>query len=289
MKPGIYYSLSADDYHAMREAPPMFSASTATVLCNETPLHAWTRNARLNPNYVREEKDVYDIGHIAHSMVLEGGTGKLQVFDVDDWRTKAAREAKAEARANGLIPMKKSDFAEVAAMVKRTHEQIAASRDAKKAFDPQFGKPEVTVIWIDDGVLCKARIDWLHDSLKFIDDYKTVVDANPDAMSRKILNEGLDIQEAIYRRGIQVVAGIDPVFRFICQEKSEPYALSVIGLNPQWQWHGELRRQRALSIWKTCLAENNWPGYPAQTAYPVMPKWIEDKEINEEMRDGVRV
>ena len=285
MKAGIYDSLSADDYHAMKDAPPMLSASIATLLCNETPLHAWTAHPRLNPNYVSEEKAIYDIGHLAHSMVLEGGTGKVKVFEFDSWRTKVSQEARDAARDAGFIPMLQQDFAEVEAMVKRTHVQLDAHKEAADAF--QRGKPEVTVIWQEDGVWCKARLDWLHDSHQKIDDYKTVVSANPDAIARKILNEGMDIQEAMYRRGVYVLAGLDPQFRFVCQDKAEPYALSVIGLNPQWQWHGEQRWRRALALWRECLTSNRWPGYPVRIAYPIMPAWIENMELTKETADAV--
>ena len=56
MKPGIY-GMSEDCYHADPADAPSLSASIAKILIAETPLHAWTAHPKLNPNFVREEKD----------------------------------------------------------------------------------------------------------------------------------------------------------------------------------------------------------------------------------------
>lgn len=301
MKPGIYPTLTHDDYHAMKDAPPMLSSSIAKLLCNETPWHAWTAHPRLNPNYVREDSEAFDIGTVAHALMLQGlsaghiikatrweGRGKNRVDTgepVEDYRTAEAREERDAARLARKIPILASQWARVEVMVLSGQLQLKLNRSAKDAFTN--GKPEVTLIWEDDGVWCKARLDWLHDDYKKIDDYKTAANANPETLGRVIDSNGLDIQEAFYRRGIQVLTGIDPSFRFIFQEKTEPFALCSIGMNPMWQTIGEKKRLFALDLWKKCLVTNEWPGYPNETCYPNMPKWAEDRWLYKETQDVI--
>ena len=57
-------------------------------------------------------------------------------------------------------------------MIERCHEQLAQHKEASNAFTE--GKPEQTIIWREDnGIWCRARLDWLHDSHLIIDDYKS--------------------------------------------------------------------------------------------------------------------
>ncbi len=301
MKPGIYYDLKPEDYHAMRNLPPMLSASTAKLLCNETPWHARYQHPRLNPDYVREDADHFDFGTVAHALMLQGlaeahiikatrweGRGKARIDTgepVEDYRGAEAREEREAARQAGKIPILANQWKRIELMVLSGQSQLKAHREAKDAFTG--GKPEVTLIWQEGSVWCKARLDWLHDDYGKIDDYKTAANANPETLGRTIDNDGLDIQDAFYRRGIQVLTGIDPLFRFVFQEKSEPFPLCVVGLNPMWQTIGEKKRLFALELWEKCLSTNEWPGYPVQTCYPNMPKWAEDRWLYKETADVI--
>jgi len=285
MKPGFYYGMPEAEYHDMKADVPILSSSICKLLCNETPLHAWTAHNQLNPDFEREEKNHFDIGNVCHALLLEGIT-KAEIMDFDDRRTKEYKLKAEAARLAGKIPILRKDWKDISAMVGSATKQIQKNRQAKDAFTN--GKPEVTIVWEEEGgVLCKARIDWLHDDFKMIDDYKTAANANPDTLARKLDDDGLDIQEAFYRRGIEVLMKVNPEFRFVFQEKAAPYAVCVVGLDNVWQTIGEKKRLFALETWRKCLATNDWPGYPTAICCPTMTTWMEDRWLRKETGDAI--
>ena len=281
------YTMSAEDYHAdeLRDQPAL-SSSIIKILVSESPLHAWTNHPKLNPNFVREESEVMDIGAIAHALLLEGES-KAVVLDFPDWRPKASKEARDEARKAGRVPLLDKHYQTVMLMVRSARQQLEAHRDAKDAFTD--GRPEQTIIWEESGLLCKARLDWLHDSHRKIDDYKTTgVTANPEAVSRTLFSNGNDIQAAWYIRGLKAIdPQCEPIFRFIYQETYPPYALSVIMLGPDALMMAERKIVRAMDTWRECLATNKWPGYPNEACYVNVPAWMEHQEMEKELNSVI--
>ncbi len=297
MTPGIY----CGDYKSDPSDAPALSQSIAKLLIGQTPLHAWTAHPRLNPNYVREDKEIFDLGTVAHALMLQGlevahiitatrweGRGKNRVDTgepVEDWRSAEAREERDAARLAKKIPILPNQWERVKAMVESGKRQIASHKEASDAFTK--GKPEVTIVWEDDGgVICKGRIDWLHDSMKIIDDYKTVgQSADPERYGRIMDSNGMDIQAAFYRRGIRKLFKIDPQFRFVVQETFTPNALCVIGIGSDFQWSGDSKVQRAIDMWAKCLSTNSWPGWPDRITYPILPTWAESREETRQLEE----
>ena len=101
--PGIYTDFPVDQYRADPCPQPSLTQSIAKVILDHSPLHAWHAHPRLNPRFVQDEEKKFDIGNTAHALLI--GRGKsIAVIDADDWRTKAAKEAReAAAFAKGKI------------------------------------------------------------------------------------------------------------------------------------------------------------------------------------------
>lgn len=259
------------------------TASIAKILCADSPLHAWT-NSRLNPDYAPEEKEIFDLGTVAHALMLEG-LNAATVLDFPDWKTKAAREARDEARAKRQTPILAKHWSRVELMVAAGKAQLAAHKQASEVFT-DAGKPEMTLAWVDDhDVPCRARLDWLRNDLKRIADYKgTGTSANPEGIARLAVSQGWDIQSAFYLRGLRKIAGKDADFVFVVQEDSMPYALSVVGMGPDFLWAGERKVQHAIDTWAECLETGRWAGYTNQIVYPVLPAWEENRIVEQELR-----
>jgi hypothetical protein len=282
------YTLPASAYHADPCPAPSLSSSIAKQICLASPLHAWQAHPRLNPAAVAEECEAFDIGTAAHARLLEpDAESAVTVIDAPDWRTKAAKEARDAARAAGRVPLLAKHASAVEAMVAAARGQLEAHRDggARMFLD---GQPERTLIWEDDGVWCRARLDYLRLTGPGVDvdDYKTCsTSANPEAWSRSLFQNGWDIQAAWYRRAVQHVIGADDVtFRYCVQETFPPYALSVIALAPDALVLAEKKCLYALDAWRRALAANHWPGYPAQTCYAIAPPWHEAAWLEKELR-----
>src|SRR6266571_488600 len=77
MTPGIY-TLTAEQYHADPAPTASLSSSVASILLDQSPLHAWLAHPRLNHSYVREDANSrFDLGSAAHMMLLERREDKI--------------------------------------------------------------------------------------------------------------------------------------------------------------------------------------------------------------------
>lgn len=300
MKPGIFQQTD-EQYHEGGDAPCL-SSSICKILCSSSPLHAWTAHSRLNPNFVRKEKEIFDLGTVAHALMLQGiesghiiqttkkeGKGKNRVdtgVPVTDYKTKEAKEERDAARAAGKSPILSYQWETVKAMVEAGRQQLANHKEASDAFTD--GTAETTLLWFDEefGVWCKARLDWLKSDRRRIFDYKsTGTSVNPETIANYAISQGWDIQGAFYLRGLRQITGHEADFIFIAQEYFEPYALAAVGLGPDFLWNGNSKVERALGVWAECLQTNSWPGYTQRIVYPVLPAWEEERSVRKEL-DG---
>ncbi len=287
-EPGIY-ELSEEDYHADPCPEPSLSASIAKKLVGQSPAHARHAHPRLNPGFEREEKEIFDRGTVAHALLLQG-LERAEIIstavdakgarrDVENWKLADAQRQRDEARAAGKIPILAMHWATVQQMIDRCREQLADHKEASDAF--LRGQPEQTIIWREDnGVWCRARLDWLHDSRRIIDDYKsTGREVDSDSIARHCIDDW-EIQDAFYRRGIMKLFRENAQFRFIAQENQEPYALNVVELGPDFRWMGDEKVEYAIRTFGNCLKNKHWPGYSDRVhCVQKIPKWAEDAWI----------
>lgn len=275
MLPDGIHNVREDSYHAdLLTEQPALSASILRVLVAKTPLHAWAAHPRLGNQEERNNSESLDLGTIAHRVILEGSYDGIRVIDADSYRTKEAKEARDAARAAGLIPVKLADYAALKRMCDTIMDRIGERTDKPAVFTA--GSPERTILWTENGVPCKARIDWLHDSLAVIDDLKTTgKTADPSYLARHVFQMGYDVQAAWYRRGIKALTGRTPDFRFVFAETVPPYAVSVVDLSPRAYALADEKINYGLNIWRACLAANKWPGYTTAVATIEPPGWAE--------------
>ena len=100
---GLVEDLPADEYHADPCERPSLSASIAKVLDRSSPLHAWAAHPRFGGRAPVRESKALARGTLLHALLL-GESDRIEVVHADDWRTKAAKAARADANAWGRIP-----------------------------------------------------------------------------------------------------------------------------------------------------------------------------------------
>ena len=287
MTPEGLHVIGADEYHRDPCPEPSLSSTIARVLLAQSPAHAWWNHPRLNPSFAEEDERSFDLGTVAHALLLEGVTS-FAVIEAADWRTKAAKKARAEAIADGLMPILDHQVETVQAMVKAARHQLLAFSVASEGSPPPFtnGVPERTLVWMAGGLWCRARLDWLHNDHRWIDDYKTTTgSANPEVWSRTLFASGYDVQAAFYLRAVKAVLGREAAFRFVVQETEPPYALSVIALAPDALDLAHRKVETAIAVWRKCLTANDWPAYPVRTCYAEAPPWDIARWMEREARD----
>lgn len=284
-EPGAY-KIEESAYHADPCPEPSLSTSIAKVLLGKSPRHAKTQHPRLNPNFTRTTRKEFDLGSAAHALML-GSHEKFVRIDAKDFRTKDAKAARDAAYEFDHIPLLEHQWTEVERMVAAGRAQLEVHEDARNAFTD--GTPEVVLIWQEGGVWCRCMLDWKPNSSRVFYDYKTTgQSANPDDFQSTFYNLTYDVQCAFYRRGIRAVLGVeDPVFEFVVQETADPFALSVVGITPAAVDLADRKVDEALNLWRWCLQNDTWPGYPNRTAYIEPPIWAEKKWLEREERDAL--
>lgn len=281
-QPGIY-DMPAAEYHADPvHGAPSLSSHLAHVLLTQSPQHAMWAHPKLSPAFRREEREEFDLGTACHSYLLEGDVSSLVIVDAKDWKKKEAQEARVAARAEGKVALLTDQWLRVQAMAGAVRAQLRAHAALPMPFGQ--GRAEETLVWQEGDVWCRARLDWLHKSNRFVDDLKTTSGtANPEAWTRgPLFSSGYDLQAAFYLRGLRVVLGVEAEFRFVVVEQQPPYALSVIALGPDALVLAEKKRMYAVNLWRQCLESGEWPGYPMETCHATLPEWEEKRWLARE-------
>lgn len=288
-------NIPASDYHADNVADtPTLSAGIANLLITASPAHAKANHPKLNPDYQPTHDDKFSIGTVAHALLLQGMT-VAEVVQADSWRSKAAQEAKADAVARGRVPLLPHQYGAVMGMYDAVAHQLAKLEVAPTPFTA--GEPEQTLVWDEDGVKCRARIDWLHSDLRFVDDLKTTSRyANPEAWQRGALyDHGCDVQAAFYLRGLRAYLNylgdmshpFEMQWRWVVVETQPPYALSVIAPGASVLALGDAKVEKALALWRRCLETNEWPAYPRTVVEAELPPWVESRWLEREAREEI--
>lgn len=267
--PGIYANIPEDQYHADPVRGGSFSCSGAKKLLDCPAKFDYIR--RTGP----EQKKEFDFGHAVHTHLL--GTGApVDVHDFDDWKTKAAREAKGDSYEMGHTPVLRKQWVVVEAMVAEVRRHPIASR----LLNPDHGKPEQSLFWRDPltGVMLRMRADFLPDYIEgrpyVASDYKTCASAEPRAFARAVINFSYHQQDPWYLDGIRAVLGVpDPKFVFIAQEKTAPYLVQVFQLDETLRAMGAERNRRAIDLFIQYSAAGVWPGYSDKIELITPPKW----------------
>jgi hypothetical protein len=266
------------------------SAGTCHTLLTYSPLHA--KHARENRG---DSSTDADIGTCAHSILLEGHQDGVAVINPadypsqkntipDGWTNNAIRAARDAAYASGKTPILKARMAEVLAMVDAALEFVGRSELAGIF---QRGRPELTMVWREDKLRCRARPDWLQDDHAWILDYKTGSGSvNPFMWKQHMLRMGYHVKAAFYQRGLEAITGTNAQFVFLAQETEAPYACALHGMEPSLQAYADEQASIAIERWRDCISRNSWPGHPASICYHDLPpylgaQWEEKKAVDE--------
>lgn len=274
-------TLSAEEYHADKVGDrPSLSASIARILISESPAHAYAAHPKLNPAWAPIVDPKFDIGNTVHQLLLDE-QARVEVIHYENWTTNDAKLCRDIARAAGKTPLLAKDWARATEIADAIREQVAGLEVTPSLLSD--GLPEQTLVWEENGIACKARLDWLRDDRTAIDDIKTTSrSANPETWSRTIFGLGYDVQASFYQRAVKAVTGADAEFRLLVVETAPPYALSVIGLSPAALALANDKVDWALATWARCLEANEWPAYAKQVAYADLPSWEETRWLQRE-------
>lgn len=267
------------EYLADPAPEPSLSSSIAKLLLDRSPSHARLAHAKLG-GVSSPSTAANDLGTLIHRYVLGKGSD-VEPIDADDFRTNAAKQARAKARSQGRIPV----LARVAGVA------VAAAACIRREFERAGvaldGESEVAIMWQETAehgpIWCRGMLDHVvaRDGLLHVYDLKTIHCAHPDDCTRSAINYGYDIQREAYTRAAERLwpeyeGRIE--FRFLFCEPDPPHAVTVAQLDATMRERGRRRWREAVETWSRCLHTDTWPGYAQEPVTLWSPGWLLQRE-----------
>lgn len=278
-QPGVY-DLTDAEYHADPVPGGSLSSTGARKLLPPSCPALFRHYADNGGQHKRE----FDLGHVAHLLVLGAGP-EPAIVEEKDWRTKDARNARVQAYRDGKVPVLRAEYNTAVAMAAALY----ADPLCAALLDPDHGAAEQSYFWIDAefDVWRRVRPDWLQQkpwSRPKIVDYKTTMSVEPRAISRAVHNWGYHQQQPYYEDALPA-CGVadDAAFLFIFQMKTAPYLPAVVQLDDDAVLIGRERNARALEIFRDCQASGLWPAHtpPGAVTTISLPSYAERQHLAE--------
>lgn len=282
------HEMPADRYHADPCPRPSLNASIAKILIEQSPAHARAAHPRLNPLAEGFNSSRLDLGTVCHTLAL--GTGKEIVsIDAENWTTKAAKQARDEARAAGKTPILAHVLDEAHMILSHLGPELERHGLAQ-LWNAPHAKSESVFIAKEGELFLRCMVDRHVAGAGglTIFDYKTAADVSPTFLQRQVVNMGYDVQDGHYTR---VAEALFPEyagrvrFVFLFQEITAPYCVVPVELDGTGKEIGRRKATAAARLFEQCLDVGHWPSYPAGIARPDYPAWAETAWMNREQFD----
>ena len=260
IKPGQYERVPMADYHGDLCAGPSVSSSGLRTIFTQSPAHYFV-TSYLNPDREEEEdKEAFVLGRAAHHLLL--GEDDFSTSFImrperfDSWRTKEAKEWKAQEEANGRTVLLPSQFDQIRGMARSLakHDLIEAGI--------LNGQIEQTLAWRDKetGIWLKARPDAIPSDSGDGADLKTTRHFGFD-LDNSAAKLRYDMQGALVKIGFKEVLGLTlQSFSLIFVETKKPHCVDVLTLHGEDLEQAEKDLRVALRTFAHCLETGDWFG-----------------------------
>src|SRR5699024_8322337 len=208
-----------------------------------------------------EHKKAYDVGTLAHALILEGSLDPLVIeVPFDTYHKNEAKEMRDAAYAAGLVPLKTPELDSILGPVEAMRDAVMSHSIAAELFTDH--DPEVSIFWEQDDVPMKARIDALHQSKGIAVDLNTIRSARPNDVRKQSSDLGYYIQQRHSLNGLKEVTGFEPDWYFVTVGKEAPHPVSVHKMSPDALEQAQARIEYAIARYKQAQ-EHGWTGYTA--------------------------
>ena len=308
MKPGLY-DISIDTYH---ESEGLSASGITKVL--DCPYKYWYEY--LNKDKPKDEKEsrALVIGQAVHTLALEpekfeskfavnnlelpeipkapllkdlvaefgkdkgrelfeGGKVEFETLKAEQDKLKAEWAAQCE----GKTMLSRDENEKVTAMAA----SIRSNKAFMKLIDDKNKYVEHSIYFNDPetGVLLKSRPDFFNHFLVL--DLKTTVSAKPSEFEKSIFNYGYHRQAALALDALHSLTGCQyDSFVILAVEKEAPYLTATYVLEKAALDLGRKQNREAIRLYKQCVDENKWMGYPEEVQQITLPNWAFNSQLN---------
>ena len=133
-------------------------------------------------------------------------------------------------------------------------------RELVKDYIPgETDKAELTLVFEWHGAPFKARFDW-YDG-EYVWDLKTCRDASPRGFKQAINAFNYHMQAALYVDAARALDLPAKGFKFLAQEKQDPFPYVVYSMHPEALKYAQARNAQALALIQECVANNDYKPY----------------------------
>ena len=229
--------------------------------------------------HARADTTALVIGRVLHAMVLDETPPAVAVYE-----GKVRRGEKWEAFAaehEGETILKRDELEDVAAM------RAAVLSHPRSAALFAEGEGEVSMVWEQQGIRCKGRLDWLRPCGSWVE-LKTTEAIKPARFARQAGHFLYHAQIAFYAGGLATITGQEAPEppHLVTVEKKPPYDVAVYRVDEEAIEAG----QRKVDAWLRKLAEarrtGQWPGVAPDVIRLELPDYVltdglEDVDLSE--------
>jgi hypothetical protein len=296
-EPGLYLGTPEERYHLDPCPDPSLSAGVAKIAFEKSLSKAQAAHPRLRlPDYPEDEEDeeersppwYMDVGAAVHSLALRSGR-PVECSPYRDWRTKDAKQYRAECRNERRIPLvpKYYDMAQrMAAKLQPRLTNLMGSDFAAEAM--ACSRDQKYDYWV------RSLFDGTSVDLRQVVELKTTAqDASPAAAQRTVNRNGNHFQSQFYLRNLD---NLDPGgmgkrrYNWVFQEFSYPYEIAILHPDPALMSAGDTKVEAAMFLWNKALHADEWPGYPRESLSVGPEPWMlrdleERMMMDEELQD----
>lgn len=280
----IRVAATAQEYLHDFAPDPSLSSSIAHTIVSRSPAHARVQHPRFGGAIHSGDDSAAKMrGTVIHRLLLGRG-GEFAVIEHDDYRTKAAKEARDAAIAEGRTPIKAADFDELQEAASAIAHRLDREHGIRLA-DPDdlamgVAENEVCLLWreqtVDGPIWCRAMLDHTRPEEAELFDLKSSRNAHPEACRSHVASFAYHIQAEWYARGWRRLrpdqAGRER-FRFIFAETEPPYAVTVPTLSGTFREIGRREIERAIEAFGWSMKRDVWPVWDNVTPVLEPPAW----------------
>lgn len=171
-------------------------------------------------------------------------------------QTKAYHEAQEHAESVG----KQLASCDEVARMRLMRDAVMGNPMCRAAVE-RLTDAEITLVWRDDGLACKARVDGLCAADDgFALNVKTTERFSLGAIERQIYDLAYDLSEAWYRRGLRAVTGRSLPHYMLYVESKPPFDSALVRMGDRTLALGEVRVAAAVARIRKGFESGQWPG-----------------------------
>lgn len=275
LMPGIHYGIPANIYHADPCQELSLSSGIARKILSESVAHAYFSHPKLGGGDKKTTNSM-GLGQLVHSLMDDNLEKDWELGAFDSYRSGEARAWRDRVALSGKMPVLDSDLFEA--------KPVADALKSKVEL-PEC-RSEVTVVWCEGRVWCRARYDKLaitEQSAEFWDWKTSSNDLSDRGIIRTIAKYGYHIQVAFYLRGLAACTGLKPSSlsaTLVFVATSAPYTVRRVRLSDMFLIKGNRQVDEAIKKWDMAINTGDWSDpREADVMEAEMPLYMDDQDI----------